>query len=52
MGEERATELQSEFLLVREGHGGEQQNSSKITTTLVLSTFMVACISFGFGCIG
>ncbi|TYH46165.1 hypothetical protein ES332_D11G316800v1 [Gossypium tomentosum] len=46
MGEERATVLQSESLLVREGAG---ENSSSVTTTLVLSTFVAASISFGVG---
>ncbi|TYG47105.1 hypothetical protein ES288_D11G311200v1 [Gossypium darwinii] len=46
MGEERATVLQSESLLVREGDG---ENSSSVTTTLVLSTFVAASISFGVG---
>ncbi|XWS64599.1 hypothetical protein CRYUN_Cryun05aG0017000 [Craigia yunnanensis] len=54
MGEERATVTQP--LLVREGHGdgdagGELQTSSSATVTLVLSTFVAACISFGFGCV-
>ncbi|KAA3472720.1 sugar transporter ERD6-like 5 isoform X3 [Gossypium australe] len=46
MGEERATVLQSESLLVREGAG---ENSSSVPTTLVLSTFVAASISFGVG---
>lgn len=46
MGEERGTVLQSESLLVREGAG---EYSSSVTTTLVLSTFVAACISFGVG---
>lgn len=51
MGEEAATVTQS--LLGRRGHGGggQLQTVSSVTTTLVLSTFVAACISFGFGCV-
>ncbi|XVF31277.1 hypothetical protein REPUB_Repub16aG0131800 [Reevesia pubescens] len=51
MGEERAM---TQSLLVREEHGdagAELHTSSSVTTTLVLSTFVAACISFGFGCV-
>ncbi|KAL1145470.1 hypothetical protein V6Z11_A11G300100 [Gossypium hirsutum] len=40
--------LQSEPLLVREG---ACENSSTVTATLVLSTIVAACISFGVGCV-
>ncbi|XWS57596.1 hypothetical protein CRYUN_Cryun09bG0187300 [Craigia yunnanensis] len=63
MGQQR-TEV-TESLLVRQGHdnlvyseenggvgveGGGSLAASTVTTTLVLSTFVAACIAFGFGC--
>ncbi|XVF42035.1 hypothetical protein PTKIN_Ptkin01aG0328100 [Pterospermum kingtungense] len=50
MGEERAAVTQS--LLVRDGDGGaelQQTTGSSVTPALVLSSFVSACVCFGFG---